>query len=86
MASSPARATGVDEPMAMLIEYGKGRVFHLPMGHVGSTDTLRCVGFQTSLIRAAEWAATGAVSYAIPEDFPGEDAVSLRAMGAEVGR
>jgi type 1 glutamine amidotransferase len=77
LASAPARATGVDEPMAMLIEYGKGRVFHLPMGHVGSTDTLRCVGFQTLLARGSEFVASGKVTLPVPPGFPKADTISL---------
>lgn len=78
-------------PLEWVVNYGQGRVYNSSFGHIWKTDEgvpdrVRCVGFQTSLIRAAEWTASGAVSYAIPEDFPGEDAVSLRAMGAEVGR
>jgi uncharacterized protein len=77
LASSPCKATGVDEPMGMLIEYGKGRVFHQPMGHVGTTDSLRCVGFQTLLARGAEFVATGKVTLPVPADFPTADAISL---------
>ncbi|MFT7486277.1 MAG: hypothetical protein ACI9F9_002132 [Candidatus Paceibacteria bacterium] len=76
LASSPSKETGVDEPMAMIIEYGKGRVFHLPMGHVGDPETLRCVGFQTLLVRGTEFVATGKVSIALPSLFPGTDKVS----------
>jgi type 1 glutamine amidotransferase len=60
--------TGEHEPMLWTVSYGKGRVFHTPMGHgVGS---VRCIGFQTALLRGAEWAATGKVTLPIPEDFP----------------
>lgn len=68
--------SGRHEPILMSIEYGKGRVFHLPLGH--GNDSQECVGFITTLQRAAEWAATGEVTQAIPDDFPGLDQPSSR--------
>lgn len=65
------------EPMLMTIEYGKGRVFHTPMGHGNYSQ--ECVGFITSLQRGAEWAATGKVSVEIPKDFPTMEKTSQRA-------
>ena len=53
--------------------YGKGRVFHTTMGH--STVSMNCVGFQTTLNRGAEWAATGKVTQTVPAEFPGADKV-----------
>jgi type 1 glutamine amidotransferase len=58
------------EPMIMTINYGKGRVFHTPMGH--ETYSMECVGFVSTLQRGCEWAATGAVTIPLPDDFPGE--------------
>lgn len=60
--------TGRHEPMIFTIEYGKGRVFHTPMGHAEYSQ--QCVGFITTLQRGAEWAATGKVTIPIPSDFP----------------
>lgn len=77
LASAPSKQTGVDEPMAMIIEYGKGRVFHLPLGHVGAKETLTCVGFQTLLVRGAEFVSTGKVTLAVPKGFPTAEEVSL---------
>lgn len=60
--------SGREEPMLMTITYGKGRVFHTVLGH---TDySVKCVGFVTTLLRGAEWAATGEVTLPVPEDFP----------------
>ena len=43
------RGTGEHELMLWTVTYGKGRVFHTPMGHdVGS---VRCVGFLTAVLR-----------------------------------
>ena len=78
-ASPDKGGTGRHEPMIFTIEYGKGRVFHTPMGH--GNDSQECVGFITTLTRGAEWAATGKVTQAIPKDFPTEDKISQRKFG-----
>jgi type 1 glutamine amidotransferase len=56
------------EPMIMTISYGKGRVFHTPMGH--ADYSMKCVGFQDTLRRGTEWAVTGKVSLGLSADFP----------------
>ena len=61
----------------MTIAYGEGRVFHTPMGHVGSFVPVHCVGFQTIVARGTEWAATGAVTIPIPEGFPSPEEISV---------
>ncbi|HVX15643.1 MAG TPA: ThuA domain-containing protein [Pirellulales bacterium] len=69
--------SGEHEPMLMVIDYGKGRVFHSTLGH--SPEAMRCVGFIVTLQRGAEWAATGKVTQTkIPDDFPTPDNVSVR--------
>ncbi len=60
--------TGEQEPMIWTVDYGKGRVFHTPMGH--DPEAMRCVGFRATLERGVEWAATGAVTIPLPRDFP----------------
>jgi type 1 glutamine amidotransferase len=62
------RGTGEHEPMIWTVEYGKGRVFHTPMGH--DLPALRCLGFVATLQRGTEWAATGRVTLPLPEGFP----------------
>jgi type 1 glutamine amidotransferase len=56
------------EPMIMTISYGKGRVFHSPMGH--ADYSMKCIGFQDTLRRGTEWAATGKVTIGLSADFP----------------
>jgi uncharacterized protein len=75
--SDPANhGTGHDEPMLMVLSYGKGRIFHTTMGH--DVAALSCTGFITTYQRGAEWAATGRVTQKVPADFPTADSVSLR--------
>jgi hypothetical protein len=59
------------EPMIMTISYGKGRVFHTPMGH--ADYSMHCVGFQDVLRRGTEWAVTGKVTQALSAEFPTAD-------------
>ena len=68
--------SGNHVPMLMVVRYGDGRIFHTPMGH--DDNAMQCVGFATSLVRGAEWAATGKVTIEVPDDFPSADNVSIR--------
>jgi len=62
--------------MIMVLHYGKGRIFHTPMGH--NVAALSGVGFITIFQRGTEWAATGKVTQKIPSNFPTANSVSLR--------
>ncbi|MEO7415333.1 MAG: ThuA domain-containing protein [Opitutaceae bacterium] len=76
-------ASGENEPILMVIEYGRGRVFHSTLGHIGPRQTapflpFTSVGFIVTLQRGTEWAATGKVTQKIPADFPTAEKPSLR--------
>jgi type 1 glutamine amidotransferase len=75
LATATSDVTHQDEPILMTISYGKGRVFHTTMGH--DAESMKDVGFVTTLNRGAEWAATGRVTIPVPADFPTEDKVSV---------
>jgi type 1 glutamine amidotransferase len=74
---SANNGSGHDEPMLLVVSYGKGRIFHTTLGH--DINAMSCVGFVTTLQRGAEWAATGAVTQKVPATFPTADTVSYRA-------
>ncbi len=57
--------TNENEPILMAIEYGKGRCFHTVMGH--GPEAMGGLGFQITLQRGSEWAATGQVTLAPPD-------------------
>ncbi len=67
---------GRNEPMLMVLSYGKGRVFHTTLGH--DTEAFQGVGFIVTFLRGSEWAATGKVTQEIPKDFPAADKASAR--------
>lgn len=59
--------TGENEPMAITLEFGKGRVFATPLGHVwkDAEETKVSIinpAFRAMITRAGEWAATGEVT------------------------
>ena len=80
--STEQRGSGREEPLIFTVKYGKGRIFHIMLGHCGDTlednPAMQCTGFQTLLLRGSEWCATGKVSQTVPSDFPTADKVSLR--------
>jgi hypothetical protein len=83
LADKARKGTGEHEPMFMTIRYGKGRVFHNTLGHVGPKDvepvaSINSVDFVVSMQRGTEWVATGKVTQPVPADFPTAEKVSVR--------
>jgi uncharacterized protein len=76
------KGTGLDEPMLIVVRYGKGRVFHTTLGH--DVFALSCVGFITTFQRGTEWVATGRVTQKVPRTFPTANTVSYRVDIAEM--
>jgi len=73
------RGSGEREPMLMVLQYGKGRIFHTTLGH--DATSMNGVGFQTTLQRGTEWAATGKVTLNdVPVDFPTAKKSSSRSV------
>ncbi len=64
------------EPILMVLNYGKGRIFHTTLGH--ESASFEGVGFIISFLRGVEWVATGKVTLPIPDDFPTEKSSSYR--------
>lgn len=63
--------SGREEPLIFTVDYGKARIFHTMLGHAGPTiedcPSMQCAGFQITLLRGAEWAATGKVTQKVPK-------------------
>ena len=77
--------TGEHEPMLMTVSFGEGLVFHTVLGH--NTVAMSGLGFQITLLRGTEWAATGQVTIpASGADFLNDDyAVYRDPTGKEEG-
>jgi type 1 glutamine amidotransferase len=69
-------------PVEWVVSYGKGRVYNSSMGHLWTGEkyppAYRCIGYQTTVIRAVEWLANGKVTYPLPADFPTKNSPSMR--------
>ncbi len=74
LATSPSKKSKRDEPMLMVTNYGKGRVFHTTLGH--ADYSMKCQGFYTTLQRGTEWAGSGHVTIPVPANFPKADALA----------
>jgi hexosaminidase len=74
--------SGRHEPVLWTVAWGRGRIFVTTMGHAGNDPALRysmeCAGFQETLLRGAEWAATGAVTRPAPRDMTEAGVATVR--------
>jgi type 1 glutamine amidotransferase len=70
-------------PVEWTTTYGQGRVYVSTYGHVWKGDinptAMRCAAVQTIIPRAIQWLARKPVTIPVPPDFPGTNAVSIRA-------
>ena len=78
LAHSYSLLTKENEPQLMIITYGRGKIFHIAMGHYNNKyapfgEAVHCVGYQTVLARGTEYVATGKVTIGIPSSFPGKE-------------
>lgn len=66
--------TEENEPILMTITFGNGRIFHTVLGH--GPQSMSGLGFQVTLQRGTEWAATGNVTLPPPnpEELPADKA------------
>ncbi len=69
LSSRASGGTGKREPMVLVHEFGKGRVFHTTLGHVWPGSLKSRASIQDPLLRlllarGTEWAATGEVTLA----------------------
>jgi type 1 glutamine amidotransferase len=55
LATARSKVTGKDHPMAFVLNYGKGRVFHTPLGH--DLKAIETPGVAEWLRRGCRWAA-----------------------------
>ncbi len=58
LATAHSKLTGKDHPMAFVFEYGKGRVFHTPLGH--DVQSFKMSGVSELIRRGTAWAAGSA--------------------------
>jgi type 1 glutamine amidotransferase len=66
-ARQPVPGPGLHHPMLWTVPYGSGRVFATVLGH--DAEAMKSAGFAATLVRGAEWAATGSVTIPLPPEL-----------------
>ncbi len=81
LSTSLSDKTNQNEPNMMVLNYGKGRVFHTTLGHADYSMLER--GFYKIIQRGTEWAATGdcKATADVPSDFPTDKVVPVALEG-----
>ena len=74
--------TGLNFPVEWTVLYGKGRVYTSTYGHYWNDQTtlppsMRCIAFQTILVRAIYWLAKEEYTKEVPKTFPSKESISL---------
>jgi hypothetical protein len=64
---TPLPGPGANEPLLWTVDYGKGRVLAIMIGH--SAKATESAGFRATFTRGVEWAATGDVKQPVPADM-----------------
>lgn len=89
--STESGGSGKDEPMALVSEFGEGKIFHTPLGHVWTNQEPTKVSiadpqFKVLLARGTEWVATGECTIESAEDVRTHNTLSRdeRAEGWEL--
>ena len=76
--------TGLNFPVEWVVGYGEGSVYNSTFGHVWEGDTnppgIRCVAFQTLFVRAMEWLSGRDVTWPVPDNFPDDQQIQLKAV------
>ena len=84
LSTTPDTTSGKIWPVEWVVNYGKGKVYSSTLGHIWHNErmpaSIRCVGFQTTLIRTVQWLAGEEVTYQKPDDFPTADHSSFRPL------
>jgi type 1 glutamine amidotransferase len=74
--------THLQFPIEWTVQYGRGRVFVSTYGHIWVDQKdpkgMKCVAFQTIMVRALKWLAHRPPGEVAPADFPTAAAISLR--------
>ncbi|HQE27943.1 MAG TPA: PmoA family protein [Phycisphaerae bacterium] len=73
-ANTDVSGTGAWEPMLIVTQLGKGRGVNFLLGH--DVPAMRNIAWQTIMLRATEWAATGKVTVPIPKEWPSTPAAA----------